>query len=75
MNKILLFLFVITIVGAYFFWGINQSNKATKADCEKEIVIKEKEVIKYVTSKKSDIYAVPNSSRSELLKLMSENKL
>lgn len=75
MNKYFLFIFFVLILIVYFLWGVEQKSQAVKAECEKEIIVKEKEVIKYVSNQKSSIYAKPNASRSSLLEFMQHNKL
>lgn len=46
-----------------------------RSNCKVSTLMKEKEVIKYVEHKKSDIYVKPNASRNELLDLMRAGKL
>lgn len=75
MSRYLYFIVGAILIILLFVWGVKQSNKAAKENCEKETIVKEKEIIKYVDRKKSHIYAVSNISRNQLLKLMSENKL
>ena len=75
MNKYFIFLSIVFLLVLYFLWGIGQSRQAVKAECEKEIIIKEVEVIKYVQKEKAKIYARPHAGRSDLLRLMHENKL
>ena len=66
----------------FFWWGVSQKETAVRAVVEKECeeaktveIIKEVEVIKYVTKEKAKIYSKPNATRSELLSLMHNSKL
>ncbi|MDR1694124.1 MAG: hypothetical protein LBR70_02905 [Lactobacillaceae bacterium] len=75
MKKYILFVLLFFLCVLYFLWGVKESNKAVRADCEKEIVIKEKERIKYVYRAKEKIYSEPNAGRDVLLMLMCSGKL
>lgn len=65
-----LLVLILIVCGAYCF-----GYRVGSSDKQVEYVTKEKEVIKYVDKKKSDIYSRPNATRSELLKLMYNGKL
>lgn len=57
---------------AYYNWLLISK---TRAECKAEIVLQEKEVIRYVEKKKADIQSKPNATRDELIVLMHNNKL
>lgn len=76
MNKITISGLLVAALGAFFLWGVGQKglaerNKAQKECVEEKIVevIKEKEVVKYVTKEKAEIWSAPNASRDELVGL------
>lgn len=82
MNKAVICIIIATALVAFFMWGVSQKglaekNKAQKECMEEKIVevVKEKEVIKYVYKEKAEIWSAPNAERSDLLKLMYEDKL
>lgn len=59
------------IVGGAYLAGYHVG----KADTKVEYVTKEKEVIRYVSKETANIQAKPNATRSDLLKLLYDNKL
>ena len=67
---ILVFVFILTVGGAYYL-----GYRVGGSDTRVEYITKEIEVVRYVDKKKSDIYSKPNASRDTLLELMRSNKL
>jgi hypothetical protein len=67
---ILVFVFILTVGGAYYL-----GYRVGSSDTRVEYITKEIEVVRYVDKKKSDIYSKPNASRDTLLELMRSNKL
>lgn len=64
---------MVIVVGAYFLGRSNQKTECVEE--EKQIIIQEKEVIKYVEKQKGQIYSAPNAGRSELLRLFHNGEL
>lgn len=65
-HKMMVFLICLFFVTGLCFlsYRLGQSNAEVKT------ITKQVEVVKYVEKKRSDIYAVPNANRDELLKRM-----
>lgn len=67
----------LAILGVYC-GGYAIGSRDVKIECankEKEVVIQEKEVIKYVEKKKADIYSKPNITRNSALQLFHNGEL
>lgn len=65
------------VVGAYYS-GYSVGSRDVQIECankKTEIIIQEKEVIKYVEKEKDKIYSRPNAAPSNLVKLFNEGKL
>ena len=75
MARIMWCIVAVALLVAFFIWGISESNKAERADCEKEIMVKEVEVIKYVTKEKAQIWTRPSVGLSVSLKRMRNSEL
>lgn len=70
-------LLALTILGVYYS-GYAIGSRDVKIECankEKEVVIQEKEVVKYVEKKKADIYSKPNITRDGALRLFYNGEL
>lgn len=70
-------LLALAILGAYCS-GYAVGSRDVKIECankEKEVVVQEKEVIRYVEKKKADIYSKPNISRDSALQLFHNGEL
>ena len=65
-NAVVVVMFIACLAGAYLL-GCSHS--------EVKIIKEQVEVVKYVEKARADIYAKPNASRDELLKLMRQNVL
>lgn len=67
----------VIIAGAYYS-GYSIGSRDVRIECankETEIVIQEKEVIKYVEKQKDKIYSSPNANPDSLVRLFNEGKL
>jgi hypothetical protein len=65
------------VIGAYYS-GYSVGSRDIQIECankKTEIIIQEKEVIKYVEKEKDKIYSRPNAAPSNLVKLFNEGKL
>lgn len=65
------------IAGAYYS-GRSIGLRDARIECankEKEVIIQEKEVIKYVEKEKAKIYSSPNADTNTLIGLFNEGKL
>lgn len=67
---ILVFVFILVVGGAYY-----AGYRVGSSDAKVEYVTKEIEVIRYVAKETANIQAKPNATRSDLLKLLYDNKL
>lgn len=57
-------------------YSLGRSHAEVKIIREKgQEIIKEKEVIKYVSSQKAQVWSAPNAGRTDILMLMYNNKL
>ena len=65
-NALIAILFMLCWLGAYLLG---------RSHSEAKIIKEQVEVVKYVEKARADIYAKPNASRDELLKLMRQNVL
>lgn len=64
------------LVSCFLCYSLGRAHAETKIVKEKgDEIIKEIEVIKYVEKQKSEIWAAPNATSTELLSLMQDNKL
>ena len=74
---IYIIIFSAFITGAYYN-GYSVGKRDVQIECankKTEIIIQEKEVIKYVEKEKDKIYSRPNAGPSNLVKLFNEGKL
>jgi hypothetical protein len=65
------------VVGAYYS-GYSIGSRDIRIECankKAEVVIQEKEVIKYVEREKDKIYSTPNADTNTLIRLFNEGKL
>lgn len=74
-NKLIRWAVTMLMVAAlcFAFYEVGQANGRKEAKIK--IIEKEVEVIKYVEKKRAEIQAKPNAGRTDLLKLMHNNKL
>ena len=75
-NYKILILGTLYLASCFLCYSLGRAHAETKIVKEKgDEIIKEIEVIKYVEKQKSEIWAAPNATSTELLSLMQDNKL
>lgn len=66
------------IVGGAYYSGYCIGSRDVRIECankEKEVIIQEKEVVKYVEKQKDKIYSSPVANPNSLVRLFNEGKL
>ena len=60
---------------ALVVWAVSRNNAAVRLKCEKETIVKEVEVIRYVTKEAAKVQSRPDVGRDNMLRLYSQSAL